>query len=119
MVGGARGPGGARATPPPGGHTTQMHVPPVNMVPISELPDYAPAFAPGAARGDLDGNLWIRTSKVVNGGSQYDVVNVKGELVDRVLMPAGRVIAGFGKGGLVYLGVRDSTGVRLETAKVR
>ena len=119
MEGGAGGPGGARATPPAGGHTMQMQMPPINMVPISELPDYAPAFAPGAARGDLDGNLWIRTSKVVNGGSQYDVVNVKGELVDRVLMPAGRVIAGFGKGGLVYLGVRDSTGVRLETAKVR
>ena len=97
----------------------QMQMPAINMVPISELPDYAPAFAPGAARGDLDGNLWIRTSKVVNGGSQYDVVSAKGELVDRVLMPAGRVIAGFGKGGVVYLGVRDSTGVRLETAKVR
>ena len=118
MEGGPPPAGGGR--PAPGGSTTATFtLPPINMVPISELPDYAPAFAPGAARGDLDGNLCVRTSKVVNGGSQYDVVNAKGELTDRVLMPAGRVIAGFGKGGVVYMGVRDSTGVRLEMARVR
>ncbi len=96
-----------------------MSVQPINMVPPSELPDYAPPFSPGAARGDLEGNLWIRTSKVVSGGSQYDVINSKGEIVDRVLMPAGRVIAGFGRGGVVYMGVREEKGVRLEMAKVK
>ena len=117
MEGGGANHGAAPPAAPAGGQALQL--PPINMVPISELPDYAPAFAPGSARGDLDGNLWLRTSKVVNGGSQYDVLNGKGELVDRVMMPAGRVIAGFGRGGLVYMGVRDSTGVRLEAAKVR
>jgi hypothetical protein len=48
----------------------------------------------------------------------YDVINVKGELVDRVLVPAGRVIAGFGR-GVVYMGVRDGAGVRLEIARVK
>ncbi len=33
----------------------------------SELPDYRPAFAQGAAQADLDGNLWIRTSAVRTG----------------------------------------------------
>jgi hypothetical protein len=83
----------------------------------SDLPDYAPPFAAGAARGDLDGNLWVRTSNVVGGGSIYDVISGKGELLDRVQVPPGRVIAGFGKGGVVYMGVRDGAGVRLEQAR--
>jgi sugar lactone lactonase YvrE len=86
-------------------------------VPPSDLPDYAPPFTAGSARGDLDGNLWVRTSNVVNGGSVYDVINGKGELIDRVQVPAGRVIAGFGKGGVVYMGVKEGTGVRLEQAR--
>ena len=95
-----------------------VNVPPINMVSPSELPDYAPPFQAGSARGDLDGNMWVRTTKVVQGGSVYDVINAKGELIDRVLMPAGRVIAGFGH-GVVYMGVRDGAGVRLEVAKMK
>ena len=38
---------------------------------------------------------------------------------NRVLLPPGRVIAGFGPGGVVYTGVRvNETGVRLERATV-
>jgi hypothetical protein len=48
----------------------------------------------------------------------YDIVNAKGELTDRVLLPAGRVIAGFGP-GVVYMGFRDGTGVRIEMAPIR
>lgn len=95
-----------------------VNVPPINMVSPSDRPDYAPAFMAGSARGDVDGNLWVRTSKVVNGGSMYDVINGKGELIDRVLVPAGRVIAGFGH-AVVYMGVRDGAGVRLEVAKMK
>jgi hypothetical protein len=82
------------------------------------MPDYRPAFRQGAARGDADGNLWIRTSKSVNGGTVYDVVNNKGELKDRILIPPGRVIAGWGPGGMVYMGVVDGTITRLERARV-
>ena len=94
-------------------------MPTINMVPANELPDYRPAFVSGAARGDLEGNLWIRTSKSVNKGAVYDVVNRKGELIDRVLVPQFRVIAGFGAGGIVYMGVLDGTAARLEEARVR
>ena len=111
-------PGASNGAPAAGG-PTNISIPPLNFVNPSDLPDYAPPFTSGAVRGDLDGNIWIRTSNVVSGGSVYDIVNAKGELTDRVLLPAGRVIAGFGK-GVVYMGVRDGTaGVRLEMAPIR
>lgn len=107
--------GGPR--PPQQAGVQNISLPPINFVDPSELPDYAPAFNPGSARADLDGNLWIRTSNVVDGGSVYDIVNPAGELVDRVQMPVGRVISGFGKGGVVYMGVRDGNVTKLERAR--
>ena len=108
---------GAAASGGVGAANNTMAIPPIQMVAPSELPDYAPPFTVGAARGDMDGNVWVRTSNVVNGGSVYDVINGRGELVDRILVPTGRVIAGFGVGGVVYMGVRDGEGVRLEQAR--
>ena len=69
---------------------------PLEFVPPSDLPDYRPAFRQGAALGDAEGRLWIRTTKVINGGAVYDVIDRSGALVDRVKVPPGRVIAGFG-----------------------
>jgi hypothetical protein len=115
----AGGGDGARPAAPAGGGPANFQLPPLQFVAPSELPDYAPPFTAGAARGDLDGNIWIRTSNVVAGGSVYDMVNAKGELIDRVQLPAGRVIAGFGQGGVVFMGVRDGAGVRLEMARVK
>jgi hypothetical protein len=106
------GPGG-------GGRGMNISMPPINFVTLSEMPDYRPVFRQGSARGDADGNLWIRTSKMVNGGAVYDVINNKGELKDRVLVPPGRVIAGFGPGGVVYMGVVDGTITHLERARVK
>jgi hypothetical protein len=105
----------------PGGGPTSFGftMPPVSMVTPAEMPDYRPVFRQGASRGDADGNLWIRTSKVVNGGTVYDVINNKGELKDRILIPPGRVIAGFGPGGVVYMGVVDGFVAHLERARVK
>jgi hypothetical protein len=101
--------------PPPGFPV----LPPMQLefVSIDELPDYRPAFRQAAARGDADGNLWVRTSKMSNGGPVYDVINNKGALIDRVAIPPGRVIAGFGPGGMVYMGVVDGNITRLERAR--
>ena len=107
-VGPGGGPGG------PGGPQLQ-----VQMVSPSELPDYKPAFTPGSTRVDTDGNLWIRTSQNVDARPVYDVVNRKGEVVDRVQLPANRVLAGFGEGGVVYLAVRDGNTAHLEKAHIR
>jgi len=99
---------------------TSIDLPPVEFAPLSEMPDYRPAFSAGATHADADGNLWIRTSSVFNGAQVYDIVNSRGQLVDRVQLPAGRTIAGFGKDGSIYLAVRDGTvGVRLEKARTR
>jgi hypothetical protein len=110
--GGGRAGGGAAATSALGG---------MSFVSASELPDYRPAFGPGAVKADLEGNVWIRTSAVrpgVVGGPIYDVVNRKGELVDRVQLQAGRQIIGFGKGGVVYLQARDDKGAWIEKSVV-
>ena len=103
----------------PGGGALGGQLPPLTMISPSELPDYKPAFAPGSTRVDVDGNLWIRTSQNVDARPVYDVVNRKGELIDRVQLPANRVLAGFGEGGVVYLAVRDGTTAHLEKARVR
>ena len=89
------------------------------VITLDEMPDYRPPFRLAAVRGDLDGNLWIRTTKMVNGGAVYDVINRQGVLTDRIQVPPGRVIAGFGPGGVVYMGVLDGTIARLERARVR
>ena len=96
----------------PGG----MQMPAVNMVPASELPDYKPVFGQNSLRADMDGRVWLRTipTKPTPGGAIYDVIDKTGKLVDRVQVPAGTTIAGFGAGGVVYLGMRDKDGLHLQ-----
>lgn len=111
--GGAGGPAGG-----PGGGRE------MNFVSASDLPDYKPPFFAGAVRADEDGFLWIRTipTKGTTGGPVYDVINTKGELVERVQLPKDRSIVGFGRGGVVYLLAREvSSGStpRLEKARIR
>lgn len=77
----------------------------------SEIPDYYPPIRPDAVKADADGNIWILPSTSAqskNGELVYDVVNNRGALTHRVRMPLGRSIAGFGKGGVVYLMYRDA-----------
>jgi hypothetical protein len=50
-------------------------------------------------------------------GLVYDIVNRQGELVERVQLPAGRTIVGFGPGGVVYMAVREGRGMVLERAR--
>jgi hypothetical protein len=117
--GGPDGPPRGAGGPPPGGMNFAA-APPTFVAP-SELPDYKPVFLNGFVRADLDGNVWIRTipTKAIAGGPVYDVVNRKGELVERVQVPVGRSITGFGAGGVVYLTMRDGMTTKLEKATVR
>jgi hypothetical protein len=109
--GGGGGGGAQRMMSGPGGQPSAP-----SFIPANELPDYRPAFGPGAVRGDADGNVWVRTSAVRTGsaGSIYDVINRRGELIDRIQLPAGRQIVGFGKGGVVYMSARDASGSWIE-----
>ena len=109
----ATNPDGASGRP-----TQEVMVPTTTMVDAKRVADYRPAFRMGAVRADAEGNLWVRTTAPTDGGAIYDVINGKGQLVDRVKLPFGRVIAGFAR-GIVFLGVEDEAGARLEKAKIR
>ena len=117
----ARGGGDGRGGAPGGPGGTRMELPPINLVNADELPDYRPAFTGGSARGDLEGNLWVRTtSPVGNAGPVYFIINTKGEVVDRVQLPESRQLVGFGRNGDVFLAVRDAEGnARVERAKIK
>jgi hypothetical protein len=106
--------GGAAARAP----VVRFQVPNVQPVDAKELADYRPAFKVGAMSADTQGRLWIRTTTPSDTGPVYDVVDANGALVDRVRLPFGRVISGFGL-GVVYLGVLDDKGARLEKARIR
>ncbi|MFI5279988.1 MAG: hypothetical protein ACHQU1_05805 [Gemmatimonadales bacterium] len=103
-----------------GGPTTvTMSAPKVVKAEVADVPDYRPVFRQGAVRADLEGNLWIRTNKMVDARPVYDIVNRDGQVTDRVQLPQFRTIAGFGP-GVVYMAVRDSSGTtHLERARVR
>ena len=47
----------------------------------------------------------------------YDVVNRKGQLVERIKLPQNRQIVGFGPGNVVYLSAREGRSIFIE--KVR
>ncbi|MEP6766571.1 MAG: hypothetical protein ABJB66_19810 [Gemmatimonadaceae bacterium] len=94
----------------------------INVAPPNEIADYYPPVHGGSALPDLDGNLWIlpNTSKQSKAGELvYDVVNDRGVLTERVRLPAGRSVAGFGKHGLVYLmSIDGKNGWKFERAKI-
>jgi len=115
------GPGGPGGGPPGGARPGAPGPAQMNFVPANELPDYKPPFLSNSTRADTEGNLWIRTipTSAVVGGPVYDVINRKGEIADRVQIPVGRTIIGFGPGGAVYLLNRDGTTATLERATVR
>ena len=101
-----------------GASRMQLTIPVVRLVSAAELPDYYPAFKTGALRVDAEGRLWVLTTEPSRLGPIYDVIDGKGELVDRVRLPFGRVIAGFAR-GVVFMGVLDDAGARLEIAKIK
>jgi hypothetical protein len=95
---------------------------PSEAVKPSEIPDYFPPVRPGIqVRVDLDGNLWIlpSTSLAAKGGSLFDVVNRSGEIIERVQLPPGRNLHGFGPGNVIYMSVPSNVGwPRLERARI-
>jgi hypothetical protein len=88
---------------------------------LKDLPDYYPPIRLNSSMPDLDGNLWIlptSSAQSKQGELVYDVVNAKGDF-HRVRIPVGKSIAGFGKGGIVYLQSGDRTnGFYLERTRV-
>jgi hypothetical protein len=97
-------------------------VPSVSFLPLNEVPDYVSAVRPGSVKPDRQNNLWIlptTTLSAAGGGLLYDVVNTRGEIIERVQLPTGRNIAGFGAQGELYLVSGDrQTGYVIEMTRV-
>jgi hypothetical protein len=84
--------------------------PPFRLAPFvtvkaDEIADYYPPVRTGQVRADADGNLWILPSTAVGSdkGLVYDVVNRSGVIFQRVKLPEGRNLVGFGKGGVLFM----------------
>jgi len=114
-IGGDDGAPQPKITVPPAPQVAQLVEP-------SELPDYYPAILQsGEMRADLDGRVWIlpSTSAQAGKGLLYDVVDRRGEIVERVRLPEGRALEGFGANGAVYLTSHGPEGTRLERVRLR
>ena len=53
-------------------------------------------------------------------GAVLTITLATNEVIDRVQLPEGRLLAGFGKNGDVYLALRDAEGnARVERARIK
>jgi hypothetical protein len=94
----------------------------IEYVPAAELPSVRPAFAGRALTVDRSDNIWVRTSArdaSMQGAITYDVVNRYGTLVQRVKIPAGRTLVGFGRENELFLTFEDGKMFGLERVKVK
>jgi hypothetical protein len=94
-----------------------------DVVQMTDIPDYFPAYErqSNSMRADADTNIWIRPRppRSQRGGTVYDIVNRRGELIDKVELPSGRTLIGFGPGGIVYLLARDAGSVKIEQVRFK
>jgi hypothetical protein len=114
-IGGDDGAPQPKITAPPTPQVGQLVEP-------SELPDYYPSILQaGEMRADFEGRVWIlpSTSSQAGRGLLYDVVDRHGEIVERVRLPEGRRLEGFGANGAIYLTSHSPDGTRLERARIR
>ena len=99
-----------------------MRLLPPEVISADKIADYYPPLRSGAAMADRDGNLWLlptTSSQSRQGELVYDVVNAGGQLFQRVRVPLGRLIVGFGQGGVVYMTSGDrAAGYTLERTKL-
>lgn len=92
------------------------------VAPPSDLPDYMPPVVrSGLMKADAEGNVWIlpSTSAQSGNGLLYDVINRKGEIFERVRLPAGRALEGFGANGAIYMTSHEGKAVFLERARIQ
>jgi hypothetical protein len=90
----------------------------INMVPDSEFPTFWPPIQPGSVLADLDAHIWVLPTTSLNAGNgfTYDVINREGKIFERVQLPKGRILAGFGPHDAVYLTRIDGQNTYLERA---
>jgi hypothetical protein len=86
-----------------------------------DLPDRIPAFGL-EVRADRDGGFWVRegarTTLGASGPPVHAIIDRQGKLSARILLPDNARIAGFGRGGIVYLVTEGVAGGALLRARV-
>ncbi len=87
----------------------------------ADIPDYKPPISYGASRADADGNLWVRGNPMrpMPGGFVYDVMNREGKMIDRIQLPMGYQLVGFGPERVVFLSNRDAKGLHLSRVRLK
>lgn len=96
----------------------------VLVVEPNEIPDYFPPVRQASQiRVDRDGNLWVIPSTslaaTTGAGNVFDVINRNGEIIERVQLPPGRNLHGFGPNGMIYMSVPPQAGwTRLERGRI-
>jgi hypothetical protein len=92
----------------------------INMVPDSEFPTFWPPIQPGSVLADLDAHIWVLPTTSLNAGNgfTYDVINKEGKIFERVQLPKGRILAGFGPHDVIYMTRTDAKGTYLERAVI-
>jgi hypothetical protein len=92
----------------------------IGIVPDSEFPSFWPPIEPGSVLADLDDHIWVlpTTSTNAQNGFTYDVVNREGNVFERVQLPKGHVLAGFGPHDVIYMTKVDGKNTYLERAVV-
>ena len=65
--------------------------------PPKRWPAYLPPFLQSAVSAAPDGRVWVRRTTVAGAPPTYDVFDALGKLAERVVMPRGARVVGFGK----------------------
>ncbi len=105
--------------------TRQTPAPAPRMAPLTDaqdVPDFYPPTTYNAVFADGDNHVWIRERPVTLDSSAppiWQIVGRNGEVIDRVRIPLGQTIIGFGSGGIVYSTVSDGGVVRLLKSRVK
>ena len=71
-----------------------------------EWPDAKPPFVASGVRVTPEGDAWVRRSVAAGDAPIFDVFGADGQLKERVTLPVGREIVGFGRAH-VYVVLRD------------
>src|SRR3569833_289436 len=91
---------------------------PSTYVAPSDLPDFRPPFLMGFTRADADGRVWVRENEnPQTSAASYDVIDRQGRLAERVQLPAGSTLVGFGPGAVYLTSVANGM-VRLMRARM-
>lgn len=71
-----------------------------------EWPDAKPPFVASGVRVTPEGDAWVRRSVAAGDAPIFDVFGADGQLKERVTLPVGREVVGFGRAH-VYVVLRD------------